>query len=147
MADISGYGLQVRLIASITFPVGMSLTEFADDADPFDLPSLQIRDKAMGLNGDLLVWSKANPINLTINVIPDGVDDTNLAILFESNRVGRGKLNVRDIITLTGIYPDGAIIQLNNGYITDGIPANSVASAGRLKTKPYMFTFQNLTRT
>ena len=140
---VSGYGLLVQVVASITFPAGFSVTQFADDVDPFDLPSMQTADKAMGLNGDLIGWSKATPILLTLGVIPGSADDINLGILFNNNRVGRGKLSVRDIITLTGIYPDGKQTTLANGIITDGMIANSVSSAGRQKSKPYIFAFEN----
>ena len=40
MYDISAIGVSVRLIASLTFPVGFTITEFADDADPFALPAI-----------------------------------------------------------------------------------------------------------
>jgi hypothetical protein len=143
MNDISGFGLQVRVIGSVTFPAGITVTQFADDADPFDLPSIQIADKAMGLNGDLVSWATANPINITLNIIPGSEDDLNLAILFEANRVGKGKNSARDLITITGIYPDGSTITLAQGKITDGMPGTSVSSSGRMKSKPYMFSFEN----
>lgn len=145
MNEISGFGLRINIIASNTYPIGLPITQFADDADPFDLPSLQIADSAMGLNGDLLTWSKANPIKITLSVVPGGLDDAALSILFEANRVGRGKLGAQDIITMTGIYPSGNIITLINGVITDGMPGNAVASAGRLKSKTYSFSFENKT--
>lgn len=141
--DVSAFGLKINVLASITFPAGFTIDQFADDGDPFDLPSLQIRDKAMGLNGDLITWSKANPINITLNLIPGSEDDKNMAALFEANRVARGKTAVRDVITLTGIYPDDTTIVLTGGKITDGMPGKGVASAGRLKTRAYVFTFEN----
>lgn len=143
--DISGFGLQVQINASVTFPSGITLTSFADDSDPFDIPSLQIMDKAMGLNGDLITWSKANPPLVNIAVIPGSDDDKNMAALFEQNRVGKGKNSSRDVITLTGIYPDGKTVTYTQGKITDGMPSNGVASAGRLKSKVYSFVFENLT--
>jgi hypothetical protein len=143
MTDIAGFGFQINLIASNTYPTGVILTQFADDADPFDLPSLQIADSAMGLNGDLLTWSKANPIKMTLSMVPAGLGDIALGILLEANRVGKGKFGARDIITLTGIYPSGATITLINGTITDGIPGQSISSAGRFKSKPYNFVFEN----
>lgn len=143
MQNISGFGLSVSIIASKTFPIGLYLNQFGDDADPLDLPSLQIADKAMGLNGDLIVWSKPNPINVTLSVIAGSFSDINLAILFEANRVGRGKIGARDTITMTVSYPAGNFIVLQRGAITDGMPANSVSSAARLKTKTYGFTFEN----
>ena len=101
MQNISGFGLIVNVLASNTFPVGLLLSQFADDSDPFDIPSIQIADKAMGLNGDLIIWAKANPIIVTLNVVPQGTDDLSLAVLLEANRVGRGKVGARDIITMT----------------------------------------------
>lgn len=143
MENISGFGSSASIIATKTFPIGLYLTEFADDTDPFDIPSIQIADKAMGVNGDLIIWSKPNPINVNISVIPGSFSDINLAILLEANRVGRGKIGARDIITLTLFYPAGNFILLQEGAITDGPPASSVASSARLKSKTYGFTFEN----
>lgn len=141
--DISGFGLRVNVIASKTIPVGINLTQFADDADPLDIPSIQIADTAMGLNGDLITWSKANPIKATLNLIAGSEDDVLMGLIFEANRVGRGKTGARDVITMTVIYPDNRFITLTKGIITDGISGNAVASAGRLKTKAYQFSFEN----
>ena len=146
MQDISAFGIRVQVIASQTFPAGISITQFADDADPFDAPSMQIRDKAMGVNGDLISWSKANPIPVTLNVVPGGDDDMNLSVLFEANRVGKGKFGARDIISIVAIYPDGSVAAFSQGVITDGQPANSAQSSGRLKSKAYAFAFENVNR-
>lgn len=145
--DISAFGIRAQVIASETFPSGVSITQFADDADPFDTPSMQIRDKAMGINGDLITWSKANPIVLTLNVVPGSEDDKNLGVLFEANRVGKGKQGARDVVSVTAIYPDGRTASFTQGTITDGMPADSASSAGRLKSKAYVFAFENVNRT
>lgn len=147
MQDISVFGLRVQVVASETFPSGINITQFADDADPFDSPSVQIRDKTTGLNGDLIAWSKANPLPLTLNVVPNSEDDRNLAVLFEANRVGKGKQGARDVIAITAIYPDGRTVSFTQGVITDGMPANSATSAGRMKSKAYAFAFENVNRT
>lgn len=147
MNDISAFGLRVNVTASQTFPSGFSLTQFADDADPFDTPSMQIRDKAMGVNGDLISWSKANPLVVSVAVVPGGEDDSNLAVLFEANRVGKGKQGARDVVGITAIYPDGRTASFTQGVITDGMPSNSATSAGRLKSKVYTFAFENVNRT
>lgn len=145
MQDISGFGFQVNLIASNTFPQGIPLTTFADDADAFDTPTQALCDKAMGLNGDLITWSKATPIEATLNVVPNSEDDENLAILAEANRVARGKQSARDVITLVGIYPDGRQVVLSPGQIMSAPPAVGIASSGRMKTRAYAFTFENKT--
>lgn len=146
MQDISGLGTRVRLIASNTFPAGITLTQFADDADSLDVPSQQVADKGMGVNGDLVTWTVAAPLNLTVNIIPGSDDDRNMSVLLEANRGARGKQSARDVITMTAIYPDGSTQTWSPGRITDGMPGKSVASAGRFKSKPYMFTFENLVR-
>lgn len=145
MQNISFFGTIVSIFASNTFPVGLIITDWADDADPIDVPSLQIADSAMGNNGDLIGWGKANQIKINLSVIPQSFSDLNLAILLEANRVGRGKLGARDIITMAGLLPNGSPFVLTPGIITDGMPLNSGASSGRLKTKTYSFSFENKT--
>jgi hypothetical protein len=144
--DASGFGLKARIVASETFPAGFDVTQFADDTDPFDIPTMQIRDKGMGLNGDLVVWSKASPSVASLSLVPGSDDDVNMAVLFEANRVGRGKVGARDIITLTVFYPNGDSWTGTEGVITDGMPGRGVASAGRLKTNTYQFAFENINR-
>lgn len=146
MQDISGHGIKVRVVASSTYPAGITLTEFADDADPLDLPSQEIQGKGMGVNGDLVTWSRAIPTDMTINLIPGGEDDLNMGVLLEANRVGKGRASARDIIQLTVMYPDGRTITLSPGKLTNGVPGRSVASAGRQKSKAYTFTFENSVR-
>ena len=143
MQDISGYGLQILLIANTTFPNGVLLTQFADDGDPFDVPSIKVGDTAMGLNGELIVWRTANPIDVTINLIPGSDNDIELMILLEANRTVLGSQPARDVITLVSVYPDGRTYTLSEGVVTDGPPGLSVASAGRFKTNAYMFRFQD----
>lgn len=143
MEDVSGFGSTINLQASITFPSGVEISSFADDADPFDMPSLQIADKAMTVNGDLVTWSKANPIPLTIAVLPGSEDDNNLSVLAASNRPVRGRRPVRDIITATITYPDGSVVRLLRGKLTDAPMGKSLASSGRLKTKSYVFAFED----
>jgi hypothetical protein len=143
MNDISGFGLRVNIKASVTFPQGINVTQFADDADPFDTPEIAISESAMGLNGDLVNWSVATPITVSIAVVPNSDDDRNLATLFEANRVGRGKISARDEITLAAVYPDGRSITMTKGRPTMLTPSNSVASGGRMKSKTYGFVFEN----
>jgi hypothetical protein len=144
MKNISGFGTVVQIRASNTFPIGFPVTQFADDADSLDIPSVQIADKASGLNGDLVAWSKANPIPVTLNIIPNSDDDKNLSILFEANRVSRGKRSANDVITMTVIYPDGSKTIFKEGIITDGMPGRSISNAQRQKTKAYVFAFEGV---
>lgn len=141
--DVSGFGFVLTLIASNTFPSGFPLSQFADDVDPFDFPVIDVNDVAMGLNGDLISWSKATPLKVTMSVIAGSDDDANLAVLLEANRVGQGKISARDVITVNAVYPSGNTLSLTSGKILSGPSGKSIASAGRIKTPVYMFAFQN----
>lgn len=145
--DVSATGLSIVIRASITFPSGFSITAFADDADPFDIPDIAIATAAMGLNGDLITFSSPTPITPTLNVIPGSPEDQNLSILYNANRAARGRRVARDIITIIGTYPDGSTTTLTQGKMTSGNPGKSVASAGRIKTKAYTFAFEDISVT
>jgi hypothetical protein len=143
--EIGGFGFTALARATSTFPAGFAIEQFADDADPFDVPEVAIADVAMGLNGDLLTWSKAVPLNVSIAVIAESDDDTNLSVLLEANRVGKGKQSALDRITLAGTYPSGKIVTFSNGKLLSGSPTMSISSAGRFKSMTYKFAFQNVT--
>lgn len=145
MPDISGNGIEVTITASNTFPNGFTVTQFADDADPVDMASIQIADSAMGLNGDLITWSVASKLPMVLNLIPNGEDDRNLSVLAEQNRAGKGKVTAKDVITAVVSYADGSSVTMTGGHISDAMFSKSVASAGRIKTKAYTFNFENRT--
>src|SRR5580698_957957 len=99
--DITGFGSAISLIASVTYPAGIAITQLADDADVLDMPSVKIADVAMGVNGDAVKWSRAITKPVTISVIPNSLDDINLAILAQNNNATQGQTNSRDVITVT----------------------------------------------
>lgn len=140
--DISGFGLVITIRASVTYPIGLIVQDFADDSDPFDAPVMTVAEAAMGLNGDLVKWSKPEAIPVNISVIPGSPSDIGLRVLLDQNRVSKGKTSARDIITAIAVYPNGQIVRMSNGIIASGPIANSVASAGRLKSNTYGFLFE-----
>lgn len=143
--EIGGFGLVITLRATTTYPIALPIEQFADDADPFDFPDINIAEVAMGLNGDMVSWSKAVPLPCTLSVIPESDDDNNLAVLLAANRVGKNKQSALDRIFLVGQYPSGAIVTLTSGKLLSGSISNSISSAGRMKSKQYKFSFQNIT--
>jgi hypothetical protein len=139
MADISGFGTIVALVASVTFPAVLPITQFADDVDPLDSSAIDIADKAMSLNGDPLFWAKAILIPMALGVVPASADDINLQILLNANRVAANKTSAGDVITATVTYPNGLVTTLARGRIISGPPVLSVASAARFKSRVYGF--------
>lgn len=146
MNDISATGLSLIIQASNTFPAGIPITTFADDGDPLDLPAVDITQTAVDINGNLVSWSAPTPQTVTINVLAGSEEDENLAILLDANTARRGHRHTSDIITLVASYGDGSMTTARNGRMTNGSRGNSVASAGRLKSKQYTFIFQDFDR-
>ena len=147
MNDISATGLSLIIQASKTFPAGIPITTFSDEGDPLDLPTVNITQTAVDINGNLVSWSSPTPQTVTINVLAGSEEDENLAILLESNTARRGQRHAGDIITMVASYGDGSITTARNGKITNGSRGSSVASAGRHKSKAYTFVFQDFDRT
>jgi hypothetical protein len=145
--DVSGFGLTGTLIASNTYPTGITINQFASDTDALDMNSIDIADLEMGLNGDGIGWEKPVVLPLVIAVIPGSDDDTNLQILFDANRVAQGKNSANDQITFTIVYPNlnssggNTQITMLKGKIVSGSTGRSVSSNGKQKTKVYGFKF------
>lgn len=144
--DISIFGLTGNLTASSTFPNGMSISAFADDADPLDSPDLEIADMSMGPNGDTITWSRPQLIEIVVNVIPQSQDDINLTALADANRVAKGKSSARDAIGIVWTYPNGMKVTAIDGKMVTGPVVQSGASSGRAKSKRFVFRFGQITR-
>lgn len=147
MINISGYGSSMRLVASRTFPQGVTIESFSDDADAVDAPDLTVSSAEMGLNGDLVVWNRATPLEVAVNVIPTSQSDVNLDVLANANRVGKGKTSAQDVITIVINYPSGMKITLNKGTLITGSVIPGIQNQGRIKTRQYRFRFENITKT
>lgn len=147
MDIISVFGISANVTASSTFPNGFKVTSFADDADPLDTPDLEIADTAMGPNGNFIVWSRPQGIEITLNVIPASVDDTNLSVLHEANRVGEGKSSAADTVHIVVSYPDKSTASLADGVMISGPVVKKGTAQGRMKTNMYRFRFGTITKT
>lgn len=141
MADISHFGTVVTISASNTFPAPIPLTAFPRDTDPFDIPELEIAKAELGTNGNMVTWSTPNPVEITLNIIPNTPDHISLGVIFEQNRLQKGKKSAYDKITLVRVMPDGSTLTLSDGKMTSGAPAASLTSDGKIKTPSYKFIF------
>lgn len=146
MEDISVFGLSANVVADTTFPNGLTISAFADDADPLDSPDLDIADMAMGPNGDSVTWSRPQLIEISMNVIPQSPDDVNLTALQDANRVAKGKTSARDKINIVFTYPNGMKVTCSEGKMVTANAVQSGSAAGRAKTKRYAFRFSQVSR-
>ena len=141
--DVSALGIKATLVATPSYPVGFTITQFADDGDSLNVPDMTIMQSGMGVNGDLVVWRTAVPCEVDINVIPGTDDCKNLENLFKLNMVQKNKVASKDVITLMIQHPNGKIDILTNGYIIGGKPVQDYTASGRAKTRTFRFMFEN----
>jgi len=146
MINIAGFGYSALITASNTFPNGFALVDFADDGDPLDSPELPVAETGFGLNGDMLVWTHPQGVEITFMVIPTSEGDINLDTLLDANRVGKGKTSARDKINIVHTYPNGDVATCTNGVILSGNMLPGISGAGRLKSRPYKFRFERITK-
>lgn len=141
--DISAMGIKATLRADPTYPVGITLSQFADDGDSLNIPDMTIMSHAMGVNGDMVVWRTAVPCEVEINLIPETEDCRNMENLFKLNMTQKNKHSSKDVLTLTIEHPNGKVDVLTNGYITGGKPVQDYSANGRAKTRTFRMVFQN----
>ena len=141
--NISGYGLTISMIASNTFPVGILLRNFPDDQDAVSFTDMDIADYAVGVNADLITWSKGAAVKVSIGAIADSATDLQLALLLSANRVGPNKLSARDVFQCGIIQGNNNTGGFSNGLIISGPPFNTIQSTGKMKSKIYTFVFES----
>lgn len=141
MTNVSAFGVSVRVVASNTFPTGITIDQFDDGTDPFDFDSMDIGAFAMDLNGNPITWVPANGIPFSITVLSGTDSAVDMNTLFEANRAGNNKRSAFDKITITVTYPTGQKKVLSEGTLLTGTPGTGVNTTGRKKPRTYGFIF------
>lgn len=144
MQDTSSIGILCRLIASQTYPAGISFTAFPDDTDIGVSGDLEIAGNASGVNGDLITWSTVAGIEVQIPLIPNTEEEALMDVLFQANRASKNRRPKKDIITLVVTNPvTGVAKTYLNGVIKRGTVGYTYGGDGRIKTKNYGFVFED----
>ena len=141
VANVSAFGTSCTIVSTVTFPSGFNVSDFADDVDPIQVGNLTIRTRQMLMDGSIHTRLSANPIEVTLAVIPGSPSDKNLQVLFNASRVRQKLLPIPDFIGMMISYPDGVTSALIDGSIISGPPVRSVSMSGRIKTNQYGFVF------
>lgn len=141
--DVSALGIKATIVAAPSYPVGFTLTQFADDGDSINVPDMTIMQSGMGVNGDLVVWRTPTPCEIEINLIPGTDDCKNMENLFKLNMTQKNKVASKDILTMTIEHPSGKIDVLTNGYVLTGKPIQDYSSNGRAKSRTFRMVFEN----
>lgn len=142
MNNISTSGLSVTLTGARVLPM-VQITQFADDADPFDIDHTPISSHAMNANGDMVVWSTPTTKQITLNIIPGSDDDKNLQLIANSNLTQGRNIKLLDELQMVASYLDGRRVIAKGGVLVSADVATSAATQRR-KSNQYVFAFQEI---
>lgn len=141
MIDISGSGTKITIVALSSFPMGFTLSQFADDIDPIVAKEIETTGTELLYDGSLFIFDKAAAIELTVGVIAGGSDDINLKILLQARKSNVSILPFVDMTSAIVTYPDGGRAMVSSGSIISGPLIDGVQSSGRKKGNSYTFLF------
>lgn len=141
MIDVSAFGTGITIIATTSFPMGFSLSKFADDEDPLSVEQVEVSGFEKLYDGSIFIYDKTSPILLSVGVAPNTDDDINLKILLQMRKSSPSLLPLPDVTSMVVTYPDGGRVILSNGSIISGAIADSITSQGRKKGNAYHFVF------
>jgi hypothetical protein len=145
MEDISGFGTEIMILALQSFPMGFSLSKFADDTDPISAKEMEPFGYEPLYDGTIFTYAQAAPIEVSVSVIPNSDEDINLKILLGNKKGGLSLFPFEDITTMAISYPDGGRTILSHGSILRGPALDSIQSTGRRKSNTYTFVFGTVT--
>jgi hypothetical protein len=67
MIDISAFGTGITVIATTSFPVGFSISSFADDEDPLNVENTEVSGYEKLYDGSIFTYDKTSPLATTIS--------------------------------------------------------------------------------
>lgn len=159
MIDISFQG--ARLTINNPYIKGNIVLEFSEEGQPVDFPDLETCGYAMNMNGILTTWTRAQPVQFNLTVIPGSVSDKRLRTLLYAGQMGgrEGKpINQSSvyisnaILEVPEITTDGGVVRsagrtkfiLSEGKLTRGKPVIGSNAEGKMQPQSYGFVFESV---
>lgn len=142
MFDVSTTGASVTIGSTVTLPVPIPITHFADDKEPFQIDDQEITGDGMGINGDLVVYTKPVPVYCKISVVANSPDDIALYTLFKMNKA-TSVSHAFDVCDMTIVIPNILKpFRYINGKIKSGPPGPTSSADGKNQSHTYGFVFE-----
>ena len=131
--NVSAAGTKIEIGGEVT------ITEFADDAEPFSASPVPNADAAMTLAGNMMTWRKNGTVKIKIGVIADSENDYDLYsfIIRERQKMNTTKNyeGFQISIIKTAGFPE-----TYSECVVESMPYSCDATnAGRWKGKVYTF--------
>lgn len=130
------------------------ITEFSDEGTPIDIPALEVAAGSMNLNGNLVTWTKPNPINVSFTLIPGSDSDNNLRSFLSAVSIGGkgasvGEAYITSMVLTVPAYTNGSTNNKNdktftftNGRLISGQPAIGSNNDGKSSPSTWTFMFE-----
>ena len=143
--DSSSIGVSARLVASQTYPNGITLTAFPEDGDLGVSGTTAIGSHASGVNGHLIVWKTANGVTVSLPIIPNTEDAALMERLYAANAPKPVGSAAKDIIQFVITNPvTGISTTYKNGWLEEGPAGTQYGLDGRIRSKVYTMTFESV---
>jgi hypothetical protein len=143
MQNISGFGTKVTIVATQSFPVGFTVSKFADDKDPIKIEEIEPTGYEVIIDGSLFTFDKGAPVKVQISVIPGSDDDINLKILLQARKSSPSIIPLKDITAIVISYGNGGTTAFSGGSIISGPLSDSINQGGRMVGNTYTFIFSD----
>ena len=148
MTTVTHAGTILTLSASNTSGgVPVPILENASDADPVTSADVVIGSFELDTNGNPVSWSNAAPTPIDLAITPGTTGQQFLHLILQNNVTEQGKKSSNDVIAITRILPNGAILRATGGKIIGGPRLMNQSQTGRLATMTYKFMFARVTET
>lgn len=124
----------------------ITITDFADDADPISIDDVDIGDVSFDINGKIFQKKKLVPCTCHVAVIPGSESEKKLNKLVLNNMpiLGKGEKIANLSVTFPYKGDENDIdFVFYNGYILGASVGYATTSQGRIKTKEFSFAFQS----
>lgn len=156
MIDISMAGAKIVLnAANGAHKISSNpITEFSDENTPIDIPALEVAAGSMNLNGNLVTWTKPNPINVSFTLIPGSKSDMSLRSFLRSVSIGGkgasvGEAYITSMVLTVPAYTEGSTnkksnktFTFTNGRLLSGQPAIGSNNDGKASPSTWTFMFE-----
>ncbi len=141
MQNVSGFGTQVTVVATQSFPVGFTVAKFADDKDPLKVEEIEPTGVELLIDGSLFTFDKGAIIKVAVSVIAGSDDDINLKILLQARKSSPSIIPLPDVTSMVITYGNGGNVAFSSGSIISGPLADSINQSGRMNGNTYTFAF------
>lgn len=118
------------------------ITDFMDDANPIEISPIRVTEPEISCNGTMFRCARANPIVVSITVIPTSESDRTLRELFVGGFYQFYEYTSKSISLSISLGEN--FYEFRNGFILSGPYGISASADGKMRGNTYTFAFRDI---